>query len=343
MKTFRTRSKGLVAFCVLLVFSGKIAFGMDALKKVIDAQPWVVYNTDSIHLYCLPNSEAERDQKLILQKRTEALKEIEAFFGKTAPQTIKVFLLPHQEGINFPIGTAWPAYFFYTNLYQPGKWSYEKHNFGHEITHIFSNMDEHFQEQTYPIGLLDEGIAEYLSGYTVDPHLRITHHWQAHGVNYAQIKIQPRNLHYGSPSLYPISGSFVKHLIEGYQNGPKKFLSLLKRTNRKECNEEPDFPKFVTSLEEVYEKPFATIMDEWNKVLKPYWEKTMPLTDDDREKIRATLTESNNGKLLGVFYDGFKRYLRICATTSKGNTRFLQANSEDTWAIEHLPSEKNHR
>lgn len=331
MNTFGTRINWSVAFCILLVFAGQTVCGMDYLKKVIDDHPWVISKTDSIHLYCLPDSEVEKEQKLILQERTGALKKIEAFFGKAAPQSIKVFLIPTR--MEFPVGTAWPAEFGCSNLYQSGKWSYEKHNFGHEITHIFSNMDEHFKEQTYPIGLLDEGIAEYLSGYTVDPHLRITQHWRAHGCDYAQIKIKSSNLPYRTSSLYQISASFVKHLIEDYQNGQKKFLSLLKRTNLRDNSEEPDFNKFVTSLEEVYGMPFPTIMANWNNILKPYWKKTMPLPGDDLKKLQTTLSDSGNGKLLEVFYDKFGLYLQVGATTSKGKTLLLQATPENTWAI----------
>lgn len=151
-------------------------------------------------------------------------------------------------------------------------------------------------------------------------------------MNYADIKIGRQNLDYRSSSLYQMAGSFSKHLIEDYPNGPAKYLSLIKYTLCSSDTVEPDFDRFKMGIEKIYSTPFSKVIDNWNAALKPYWGREYPVDASDLAGIQLSL-DTHSEKLLKVYYDSFKSFLRLVAFTQKGKKAVLTATQENGWRI----------
>jgi hypothetical protein len=303
------------------------------LDDLRQAKPFVRHDEGPIRLHGHRGSAAEQDRRVVLQRRRVALARIEQFFGRKAPWPVSVFLYPSWTAAGrYPIGTAAPAMFACFSAYTAGRWAYERHHEGHELTHLFSNTDAAHQ-QVFVVGILDEGLAEYLSGWAVDPHLRVTQHWQGHGVPFATIRIRQRALHYRSPSVYQMGGSFVKFLVESQPRGRERLLALLERTRLATRYEVPRIDQFQDAAAQIFGVPWAVLEHQWNRVLAPYWRQTYPVEPRDLSAVRTVVQSAGHGQVTALYLEGFKHHLVLVAHTDAGRMVAVQATRQDGWAV----------
>jgi hypothetical protein len=304
--------------------------GADYIDEIIRARPFVCEQGPGLELCYYRGSEAERERRTLLEDRDRALRRVETFFGKRARGAVRVLVFPtYDDASPYPVGTASPELRAAYVAFQSGTWAYERHNAGHELTHVFSNTDSQWRT-VYLVGLLDEGLAEYLGGFDLDPHLRLTQHIQAGGKATAEMRIESRNLQYKSVSLYPLAGSFVKFLVEEQPGGREKVLNLLERTRLPNRDAKPSFPVFVSALEATFEKPYSQLMAEWNRALLPYWQQSYPLRPEDRKRLEELLRPN---AFKGVHYLSFPRFLHLVVTLDDDRRAVVEATSDDSWRI----------
>lgn len=302
------------------------------LAEMLAQKPFQRHLHGRFEVYVYANSEGEREIAGLVPEREKLLKRAEEFFGRKLTAPITLFLYPSYEASHpFPSGRCSPAWRVVYAAYQEGSWSYEKQSAGHELVHLLSNTDDK-GEVVSVVGLLDEGIAEYLSGFEVDPHLRLTDHMQAFGRAPFTQSIGAGNLDYRSPSLYPIAGSWVKFLVESQPEGRLKFLRLLKRT-RLERGAKPDFATFQAELEATYGKSLDTLTGEWNEVLTDYWEQRYELPREHYRKLEESLTGAELPAPVSLRLFGLERFLTLVAELEDGRRFLVVALPDDSWRV----------
>ncbi len=126
-----------------------------------------------LHYY--PDSVAEQERDILIERRTDALQRLEEFFERSLSGPIHLLAYPTQEEAHpFPVGTITPDEKLVHFAWKAGRWDYEHHNPGHELTHLFVSADPETGLRRWALPLLNEGLAEYLAGAPVDLHLRLT-------------------------------------------------------------------------------------------------------------------------------------------------------------------------
>ena len=313
---------GRLFFLLLLVTLPALA--QERLATILGAKPFAKpVSQGRFELYFYADSEASRQQTMLFKDREEALARIEEFFGRRYFGPIRLLVYPsYPEASPFPCGRTTPEQGLVHVALEPGYWAYERHNPGHELTHLLA-MTTAEGKKVWAVPLLNEGLAEYLCGFPVDPHLRLTE-WYGRPT---RLCIDSSNL-WESRDLYPIGGSFVKFLVENYPDGRRKVLQLLEETRPRDWNDKPYFPQFLQTLERVFETDYVTMMADWNRVLEPYWKKAHEPRPEDRAAIERLV-----GPVEGFHYLRFHRFLQLAALLPGGKKVSVEATPEDGWRL----------
>lgn len=295
-------------------------------------QGLALQSTPRLEYAYVPGSDAEADLPAVRASRELALTRLEAFFGRKAPGPLRVYLFPSAEAAAPQrVGTAWPEGLEAFVVYGPGRWAYEKHNPGHELTHLFTNNAPDWSHPVGVVALLDEGLAEYLSGCSVDRHTALTQFELSSGRSRRPLALSPRVLEYHWQGLYPTAGSFVRFLVENQPDGRRKVLELLARTGRAAGEKQVQWGEFVAATEQSFAKPLPELEREWNEVLGAHWDAPFPL-EEARPALAAAIGAAGLRAPWQVTYLDFQRYPSVVATD--GSRRLtLCALPDDTWRV----------
>jgi len=189
-----------------------LLFGFDEFYKT-----WRTVETDNFRFH-FQNMKAADIEKYT-SEREAAYTEINGFFKSSLPKKIDFFVWESREDakkiLKANLGFSKPNFCIVHAHYQQ--------TIGHEMTHIISNYTSEIKNKTR---FINEGTAVCFDLSNQDK-LKIVKDWIA--VNRKQIVIKDywENAEkYTEEILYPLSGLFVKELIDNF--GKEKFLKFFK-------------------------------------------------------------------------------------------------------------------
>lgn len=193
-------------------YAQTLLFGFNEFYKT-----WKIVETDNFRFH-FQNMNAIEIEKYT-SNREIAYKEINGFFNCTLPKKIDFYVWESMENalkvLKRNLGFANPNYCIVHTYY--------KQTIGHEMTHVISNYTTDFLIQTR---FISEGTAVCFDLSSND-RFKLVKDWIA--ANNKQITILncwADGEKYGEEILYPLSGVFVKELIDNF--GTEKFLEFFK-------------------------------------------------------------------------------------------------------------------
>lgn len=274
---------------------------LNPLPEILSQKPFAPpYEKGRFVLHYYPESTAELERDLLIGEREAALQNLERFFERPLAGPIHLLAYPTQDDAHpYPVGTMTPEHRLVHFAWKAGRWDYEHHNPGHELTHLFVSAHPQTRSRRWSNPLLNEGLAEYHGGGPVDLHLRLTDGLQ---IRMPRHRVWIEGSHcWESRDLYRIAGSFMKFVLEDVPDGKRKVFELLELTWRDGRDDVPYFPDFLAKLESVFETSYAALMEHWNEVLEPYWDQHYQLEPPDREELEALVGEVRRARYLGFF------------------------------------------
>ena len=187
-----------------------LLFGFNKFYKT-----WKTFETDNFRFH-FQNMNATKIENYV-SKREVAYKYINAFFKSTLPKKIDFYVWESKEDameiLKASLGFAKPDFCIVHEHYHQ--------TIGHEITHVISNYSTKFTSKT---GLINEGTAVCFD-QTNQNKEKIVKDWiKANNkkISIGEIWVNWKN--YPEELTYPLSGLFVKELIDNF--GQEKFIEF---------------------------------------------------------------------------------------------------------------------
>ncbi|MBP1618037.1 MAG: hypothetical protein H6Q14_1864 [Bacteroidetes bacterium] len=161
-----------------------------------------------------------------VSKREVAYKKINTFFKSTLPKKIDFYVWESREDamriLKANLGFAKPDFCIVHTHYQQ--------TIGHEMTHVISNFSTKFLNKA---GLINEGTGVCFD-QTNHNREQIVKDWlKANGKKVSIVEIWDNWKGYPEELTYPLSGLFVKELIDKF--GQEKFIEFFWQSNIYEC------------------------------------------------------------------------------------------------------------
>lgn len=282
-------------------------------------------------LYVYRDSFAERRQQWIINEHQRALQRLEAFFNRQLKRPIHLVVHPDANNSVFRFCQVYPESQALVVAVQPGRWAYEVQNPGHKLTHLFTNRNSAGERVTCN-RLLGEGLAQYLGGGSLDLHLCYTDRFQALGKD-AQVGQFVDGKHLDEQDLHATAGSLVKFLVEQQPNGRSRVLRLLSETQTLTWVPPVTWERFTKKAEDIFEKSWPTLMEEWSDTLAPYRDQTISLDVRDRDAISRKLRYWGYPEPSRIRYFGYSDFLELCVELDDGRRLLLKGESDDDWII----------
>lgn len=187
-----------------------LLFGFNEFYKT-----WKIVETDNFRFH-FQNMNAAEIEKYV-SEREVAYEKINAFFKSTLPKKIDFYVWESREDamriLNANLGFAKPDFCIVHMYYQQ--------TIGHEMTHVISNFTTEFTSKT---GLINEGTAVCFD-QTNQNKERIVKDWlKANDKKISIGEIWTNWQIYPEELTYPLSGLFVKELIDNF--GQEKFIEF---------------------------------------------------------------------------------------------------------------------
>lgn len=204
---------------------------------------WKITESDNIRFHFQKMSES--DMQLYVNSREEAFQQINEFFNCELPKKIDLFVWDSRDDakkiLRADLGFADPNYCVIH--------SYFKQTRGHEITHVISN---YLAKNMVKTGLINEGTSVCFDLSNQDKESFVTEWIEK---NDEKIKIKDIWMNwkkYPDELTYPLSGTFVKQLIDTF--GKEKFLEFF--VDQRYENAKEVFGSEIDVLIEDFEKKF---------------------------------------------------------------------------------------
>ena len=189
-----------------------LLFGFNEFYKT-----WKIVETDNFRFH-FQDMSATGVEKYI-SEREVAYKEINGFFKSTLPKKIDFFVWESREDamkvLHANLGFSKPNFCIVHLYYQP--------TIGHEMTHVISNYTTEIKNKTR---FINEGIAVCFDLSNQDKLKLLKDYIAANNKQVAIKDCWENGDKYGEEILYPLSGLFVKELIDSF--GKEKFLEFFK-------------------------------------------------------------------------------------------------------------------
>jgi tetratricopeptide (TPR) repeat protein len=194
------------------------AYGMSLLFGYHEFyKNWEIVESDNFRFHFQNMNDVDIER--FVSSREIAYKEINAFFKSTLPKKIDFYVWESREDakdiLRTNLGFSKPNFCIVHTHYQQ--------TIGHEMTHVISNYTSKIKNKTR---FINEGTAVCFDLSNQDK-LKQVKDWIA--TNNKQIAIQEyweNGEKYDEEILYPLSGLFVKELIDNF--GKEKFLEFFK-------------------------------------------------------------------------------------------------------------------
>jgi tetratricopeptide (TPR) repeat protein len=186
---------------------------------------WKIIETENFrfHFQNMPREEIEKYTSL----REAAYKKINSFFESVLPKKTDFYVWASREDalniLRSNLGFASPDFCIVHTHYQQ--------TIGHEMTHIISNYTSEIKTKTR---FINEGTAVCFDLSNSDDLSKVKE-WTVVNNNRISIKdFWANGEKYGEEILYPLSGLFVKELIDKF--GREKFLEFFKNQTYENAN-----------------------------------------------------------------------------------------------------------
>jgi len=217
-----------------------LLFGFNAFYKT-----WKIIETDNFRFHFQNMNPTEIEK--YTSEREVAYKEINGFFKSTIPKKIDFYVWESREDamkvLKANLGFSKPNFCIVHTHY--------RQTIGHEMTHVISNYTSEIKNKTR---FINEGTADCFDLSNRDK-FKLVKNWIA--ANNKQIAIKDcwaNGENYGEEILYPLSGLFVKELIDNF--GKEKFLEFFK--NQTYENAKMVFGNKLDTMIEEFEKKINT-------------------------------------------------------------------------------------
>lgn len=314
------------------------------VREDLKSLDFLLKETEHFRLYYLPGTDAEREIEEIAANREQGFEIISDFLKVVVSEKISIYLFPSDKDSYCPTwgktfaGRTIPEAGMIGLAYTADPESFEKVNFGHELTHAleFSLLPPGRRVPPF----LREGIADYLCLSGVDMHLRL-----ARFINVAMVDV-PLELtgEKLNRAEYMESASFVEMLVS--TSGVQAFLYFYRQCAVLEKGE-PMTLEYISSLMKgALGYDLAASEEIWRASLKPYLDASVhPLPgDDELSRLAAELDAATGAadpqRILSLYSDDFyyrspvedrelvKSHLEKCGT---GRTESIQTFDLGTW------------
>jgi len=178
-------------------------------------QTWKIIETDNFRFHFQNISDIEMEK--YISKREKAFNEINGFFKSTLPKKIDFYVWDSREDakiiLKANLGFARPNMCIVHSHFQQ--------SVGHEMTHVISNYSTKMVMKT---GLINEGTSVCFDQTNQDKE-QIAKDWIKNNSKKVEIKdIWENWKDYPEELTYPLSGLFVKELIDNF--GRDKFIEF---------------------------------------------------------------------------------------------------------------------
>lgn len=187
-----------------------LLFGFNEFYKT-----WKTVETNNFRFH-FQNMNATEIEKYA-SEREVAYKNINAFFKSTLPKKIDFYVWESREDamriLKANLGFAKPDYCIVHTHYQQ--------TIGHEMTHVISNFSTKFLGKT---GLINEGTAVYFDQTNQNKEQIVKDWLKANDKKISIGEIWTSWKNYPEVLTYPLSGLFVKELIDNF--GQEKFIEF---------------------------------------------------------------------------------------------------------------------
>jgi len=191
-------------------YGKSLLFGFNDIYK-----SWKIIETDNFRFHFQKMTDAEIEK--YTSAREQAFKEINGFFQSSLPKKIDFYVWDSREDarrlLGLDLGFAKPYFCVVHSYFQQTK--------GHEMTHVISDYSSNISNKTR---FINEGTAVCFD-QTQQDRLKQIKDWVA--TNNKQISIKDyweNGATYSEEILYPLSGLFVKELIDYF--GRDKFIEF---------------------------------------------------------------------------------------------------------------------
>jgi tetratricopeptide (TPR) repeat protein len=187
-----------------------LMFGFDDFYK-----DWKIVESDNFRFHFQNMSDSDIEKYIL--SREKAFKNINEFFASKLPKKIDFFVWESREDakklLRANLGFADPSYCIVHSHFQQTK--------GHEMTHVISNYSTKMFKKT---GLINEGTAVCFDQTNQDKE-QIVKNWIKNNDKQVDISMIWENWKdYPGELTYPLSGLFVKELIDNF--GREKFIEF---------------------------------------------------------------------------------------------------------------------
>lgn len=187
-----------------------LLFGFNEFYKT-----WKTVETDNFRFH-FQHMEAPEIENYV-SKREVAYEKINAFFKSTLPKKIDFYVWESREDakriLKANLGFAKPDFCVVHTHYQQ--------TIGHEMTHVISNFSTKFLNKT---GLINEGTAVCFDQANQNREQIVKDWLKANGKKVSIVEIWDNWKGYPEELTYPLSGLFVKELIDKF--GQEKFIEF---------------------------------------------------------------------------------------------------------------------
>jgi len=258
--------KRITGLLLLTIIAASCTMILDP-KPANKLSSWEHAATTNLDIYYQPNSPAERDIDTIKRIQQDAFDRIVTTLDSDYKGPIQIYLYTHQDQSNgltesSANGLAHPYVESVEAIYSDELKAIGREGVAaHEMVHVVATLTLANPQSR----VLSEGLAVALDDFWNDPRRSITtlHGWS---VYYYQSEAMPSltklsdDWNSYTPNLsYPVSGSFVRYLIDYY--GIEKFKKMYIKAESK---------SLARAFEIEYNIPFAEVESAWRTYLVQY-------------------------------------------------------------------------
>ena len=279
------------------------------VREELKEKNFLLRETEHFNLYYIPETDAEREIEDIAGKREQAYQIISDFLEVEATEKISIYIFPSDRDSYCPnwnktfAGRTIPEARMIGLAYFADACSYEKVNFGHEITHAMEFELITPGKRVPPF--IREGIADYLCLSGEDMHFRLSRFIRLSMAD-SPFVVTGEKL---NRAEYMESASFVQFIIGAFGTGA--FRDLYRGASILEKGQSLSREQFSDILDTTLGYPLPAIERLWKNACGPYLQAPVqPLPPDGwlsqlMIDMEQATQERSAQKILSLYSDDF--------------------------------------
>ena len=265
---------------------------------------FISYYSGPFNLYYLPGTAAGRDRVEILNKRNSALEIITTALDVEESRIIDIYMTPSRRAAvahNVESGVSFRAEGRIEVLYLDAPDSYEKNQYGHEVTHVVAfHLDPNHY---FHLKLIDEGIAEFFDQSGRNFHQGFVQECRAYERDLTDVlQLNEEDIYAYS---YPKAASFIQNLFD-IDPDPDKFRAFYNGCYMHWSGDRPlapggeilDAEKLEEIIDSQLRKHYSITLYQFNEM---WLDELMPFLEN--EPLRPSQEDNNEIKYLFAVRD----------------------------------------